>query len=66
MGEYITPLVTVLMGIIGVAIIATLVSNRANTANVITAGGNAFSGSLAVALSPVTGGGFGNYTNTRF
>lgn len=66
MGEYITPLVTVLMGIIGVAIIATLVSNRANTANVITAGGNAFSGSLAVALSPVTGGGFGSYTNTRF
>ena len=63
MDNIITPMVTVLMGIIGVAIIATLVSNRSNTANVINAGGNAFSGGLGVALSPITGYG---YTNTRF
>lgn len=61
MNEFITPLVTVLMGIIGVAIIATLVSKNAKTTEVIGAGGNAFSMSLATALSPVTG-----YTNTRF
>lgn len=64
MDNIITPMVTVLMGIIGVAIIATLVSNRSNTANVIGAGGNAFSGGLATALMPITGG-YG-YTNTRF
>ena len=61
MNEFITPLVTVLMGIIGVAIIATLVSKNAKTTEVIGAGGNAFSMGLATALSPVTG-----YTNTRF
>lgn len=64
MDQFITPLVTVLMGIIGVAIIATLVSKNAKTTEVIGAGGNAFSMSLATALSPVTGG--GGYTNTRF
>lgn len=65
MGDFVTPLVTVLMGIIGVAIVATLVSNRSNTAGVVTAGGNAFSGALGTALSPVMGFG-GGYTNTRF
>lgn len=63
MDQFITPLVTVLMGIIGVAIIATLVSKNAKTTEVIGASGNAFSQSLATALSPVVGGG---YTNTRF
>lgn len=64
MDGIITPLVTVLMGLIGVAIVAALVSNKSNTANVIKAGGNAFTGGLGVALSPITGG-FG-YTNTSF
>lgn len=59
-----TPLVTVLMGIIGVAIVATLVSGKSNTAGVVSAGGNAFSGALGTALSPIVG--FGGYTNTRF
>ena len=54
--QLITSVVTVLTAIIGVAIIATLVSKNANTAGVITAGGNAFSQSLGTALSPVTGG----------
>ena len=43
-------------GITGVAIIAVLVSRNSDTAAVITAGGNAYSSSLAVALSPITGG----------
>lgn len=62
MDNIITPMVTVLMGIIGVAILATLVSKNSNTAGVINAGGNAFSGALGTALSPISG--FG-YTNTR-
>lgn len=61
--ELITSVVTVLTAIVGVAIIATLVSKNANTAGVITAGGSAFSQSLSTALSPVTGGGgFGSFT----
>lgn len=52
----ITSTVTVLLAIVGVAIIAVLVSKNANTTQVIGATGSAFSGSLATALSPVTGG----------
>jgi hypothetical protein len=59
--ELITSVVTVLTGIIGVAIVATLVSKNANTSGVIQAGGSAFSQSLGTALSPVTGG-FGSFT----
>lgn len=52
----VTSIVTVLMAIIGVAIIAVLVSKNANTSGVLSAGGNAFSGVLGTALGPVTGG----------
>lgn len=55
--QLITSVVTVLVAIVGVAIIAVLVSKNANTAGVISAGGSAFSQSLSTALSPVTGGG---------
>lgn len=55
----ITSVVSVLMAIIGVAIIAVLVSRNANTAAVLTTSGQAFSSSLGTALSPVTGGGLG-------
>lgn len=59
----ITSTVTVLMAIVGVAIIAVLVSKNANTTGVLQAGGNAFSGALSTALSPVTGGnGFGGFS----
>jgi hypothetical protein len=54
MGE---KLVTIAVAITGVATLALLVSKRANTAGVIGAAGKAFSSSLGVALSPVTGGG---------
>lgn len=50
-----TAIVSILMAVIGVAIIALLVSQQAQTANVLQAGGNAFSGVLSTALSPVTG-----------
>lgn len=56
--QIITSIVTVLTAIIGVAIIAILVSRSANTAGVLTAGSGAFSNILGAALSPVSGGGF--------
>jgi len=46
-------IVTVLTAIVGVAIIAVLVSKKANTANVVTSFGNAFSGALKTATGPV-------------
>jgi len=54
--QLITSVVTVLTAIIGVAIIAVLVSRQANTAGVLQAGGSAFSSALATAVSPITGG----------
>jgi hypothetical protein len=53
--QLISSVVTVLTAIIGVAIIAVLVSQKANTSGVISAGGNAFSGALATAIGPITG-----------
>lgn len=49
-------IVTIATAIVGVALLALIVSNRSNTANVIRAAGGAFSGALGVAVSPVTGG----------
>lgn len=48
--------VTILTAIVGVAILAVLVSQRSSTASVLTAAGGAFSGMLGTALSPVSGG----------
>ena len=56
-------IVGILTAVIGVAIIATLVSKNSNTSGVVNAGGHAFSSALNTALMPVTG--FG-YTNTKF
>ena len=43
------------LGIVGVAILAVLVSNKANTVGVIQALASGFGNSLSVAVSPVTG-----------
>lgn len=57
MGEQlISSVVTVMVAIVGLAIIATLVSKNANTANIIGVGGKAFSGALTAAEGPVLGG----------
>ena len=53
--QLISSVVTVATAIVGLAIIATLVSKKANTAQVISAGGNAFSTYLLAATAPVTG-----------
>lgn len=52
-----TGIVTILVAVIGVAMLATLVSKNAQTSNVLKAGGNAFSDILRAATSPVGGGG---------
>lgn len=64
MDRGVTALVTVITAVIAVAIISVLVSNSANTSNVLTAGGTAFSNILKAALSPVTGSNsLGSLTN---
>lgn len=55
--QLVTSVVTVATAIVGLAIIAVLVSKNANTAGVVQAGGSAFTSSIAAAVSPVTGGG---------
>lgn len=49
------PIVTVAAGVIGVAIIAVLVSKNAQTPQVLGAAGSAFSNVLSAATGPVTG-----------
>jgi hypothetical protein len=48
-------LVTIATAIVGLGIIAVLVSRKSQTPQVIQASGSAFSNALAVAESPVTG-----------
>jgi hypothetical protein len=59
-------IVTVLMAIIGVAIIAVLVSQQANTSGVISSAASGFAEDLSAATAPVTGagggGGFSGFT----
>lgn len=58
----ISSVVTVLTAIVGVAIIAVLVSNSANTSGVISSAAGGFAQDLQAAVSPVTGGGLGGFT----
>jgi len=57
--DLISGFVTVLTAIIGVAIIAVIVSRNAQTPQVLQAGGSAFAAALGAATSPVTGGNLG-------
>lgn len=52
-------IVTVLLAIIGVAIIAVLVSKQAQTGSVLGTGGSALAQAIGCAASPVTGGSCG-------
>jgi PRD1 phage membrane DNA delivery len=54
--QLISSVTTVLLAIVGIAVIAVIVSKNANTSGVLSAGGSAFSGALAAAEAPVTGG----------
>lgn len=55
MGSVGPAVVSIIAGILGVTIIAVLVSQKANTQSVITATGGALSGIIGAAVSPVTG-----------
>lgn len=59
LGKAFSEIMTIASAIVGLAIIATLVSNKANTSNVLRSAGGAFSGAIGAAVSPVTGGNFG-------
>lgn len=48
-------IVSIFVAIVGVAIVAVIVSHKSNTAGVLQAWGSAFSNALGVAVSPVTG-----------
>jgi len=56
MDKITSSIVTIVTAIIGVAIIAVLVSKNANTGNVITAAAQGLAGDLSAAVAPVTGG----------
>lgn len=65
--QVIAAVVTVLTALIGVALIATLVSKNANTAGVLGAGGSSFATALGAATGPVSGGfGFGGLSGLSF
>jgi hypothetical protein len=51
--ETIGAVVSVLLAIMGVAVLAELVSNQAQTGNVLTAGGTGITKMLCTALSPL-------------
>lgn len=63
-----TSLVSIATAIVGVAILAVLVSRNSNTAGVLSAAGSAFAQDLSIAVSPITGGGIagGNFSNNNF
>jgi hypothetical protein len=52
--ETIEGLVTVITAIVGVALVATLVSKNANTSAVVAAGGTSLATALTAAEAPVT------------
>lgn len=56
--ELIRAMVTVATAIVGIAILAVIVSKQANTSGVISSLGRALSEDIAAAVSPVTGGTF--------
>jgi len=51
----ITGIVTVAMAIVGIAILAVIVSRNAQTGTVITSAGSAFANDITAAVAPVTG-----------
>lgn len=54
-------IVAIATAIVGVALLAVLVSRNAQTPQVISASGSAFAKALGAAVSPVTGGSMGGY-----
>ena len=55
MNDITNAVVTIATAIVGIAILAVLVSKNANTPAVLSAGGSAFAQALSAATAPVTG-----------
>jgi len=66
MNNLIEAVVSIATAIVGVALLAVLVSRNANTANVIGASGDAFARALGAATGPVTGQGYSALGNTQY
>jgi hypothetical protein len=58
MNKFFEQITVIALAIIGIAIVATVVSNRATTQGIIRNTGIAFVDALSAATGPVTGGGF--------
>jgi hypothetical protein len=58
MSELTHSFTAIALAIVGVAILAVLVSKNANTSGVLSSAGNAFGSALAAAEGPVTGQAF--------
>jgi PRD1 phage membrane DNA delivery len=50
------PVIAIVTGIIGLAIVAVVVSQNAQTGTVLTSAGTALSSVIGAAVSPITGG----------
>lgn len=59
MSNMMEQITTIVLAIIGLAIVSVLVSKRANTVGVVQSLGSALGNNLAVAESPVTGATYG-------
>jgi hypothetical protein len=57
MNAFTEGLVTVALAIVGLGVVATIVSKNANTANVLGAGFKGLGGAITAAEGPVMGGG---------
>lgn len=69
--QLISGVVTVATAIVGIAILAVLVSRNSQTPQVISSAGQAFSGAIQAAVAPVssglfTGGGVPGYPSSGF
>lgn len=56
MNEMWSGVITVATAIVGIAILAVLVSKQADTANVVSSAARGFAADIEAAVSPVTGG----------
>jgi PRD1 phage membrane DNA delivery len=60
--QLITALVSIVLGLVGLAALATVLSPQAQTAGVINAGAGGLATDLKAATAPVSGGGLGGLT----
>ena len=68
MNAFVEGLVTIVLAIIGLGVVATLVSKNAQTSSVIQAGASGLANNIGVAESPVTGASVGlnlNYPSSN-